>query len=200
MPQLHEIVCARGRAGRESRIVRHQTEVSSRRVATDGRSASDNGKTRQLGGVRQLIRRQLPRRTNAGYRRSEPEPAIRHLFTDRRRRTTDSEVHPRPFASLSHDIFGVVRPAAALNIRADGRPARSHAGAASLCSGGCRLNDCPDEFAAGVIDPRSAGGARFLRTSAASTVDGIEKYLASGTIRGIGPIYAEKLVRVFPFA
>jgi hypothetical protein len=28
-------------------------------------------------------------------------------------------------------------------------------------------------------------------------VDGIEKYLASGMIRGIGPVYAEKLVRVF---
>src|SRR5262249_37477490 len=28
--------------------------------------------------------------------------------------------------------------------------------------------------------------ARFLRTSAPSTVDGIEKYLASGMIRGIG--------------
>src|SRR6266436_2859262 len=39
--------------------------------------------------------------------------------------------------------------------------------------------------------------ARFLRTSAPSTVDGIEKYLASGMIRGIGPIYAKKLVRVF---
>jgi exodeoxyribonuclease V alpha subunit len=39
--------------------------------------------------------------------------------------------------------------------------------------------------------------ARFLRTSAPSTVDGIEKYLASGMIRGIGPVYAKKLVRVF---
>jgi len=28
--------------------------------------------------------------------------------------------------------------------------------------------------------------ARFLRTSAPNTVDGIEKYLASGMIRGIG--------------
>jgi exodeoxyribonuclease V alpha subunit len=39
--------------------------------------------------------------------------------------------------------------------------------------------------------------ARFLRTSAPSTVDGIEKYLASGMIPGIGPVYAKKLVRVF---
>jgi exodeoxyribonuclease V alpha subunit len=39
--------------------------------------------------------------------------------------------------------------------------------------------------------------ARFLRTSAPDTVDGIEKYLGSGMIRGIGPVYAKKLVRIF---
>jgi exodeoxyribonuclease V alpha subunit len=39
--------------------------------------------------------------------------------------------------------------------------------------------------------------ARFLRTSAPSTVNGIEKYLGSGMIRGIGPVYAKKLVRIF---
>ena len=39
--------------------------------------------------------------------------------------------------------------------------------------------------------------ASFLRTSAPSSVDGIEKYLGSGMIRGIGPVYARKLVRAF---
>ena len=39
--------------------------------------------------------------------------------------------------------------------------------------------------------------ARFLRTSAPTSVDGIEKYLGSGMIRGIGPVYAQKLVRAF---
>jgi exodeoxyribonuclease V alpha subunit len=39
--------------------------------------------------------------------------------------------------------------------------------------------------------------ARFLRTSAPNTLIGIEKYLASGMIRGIGPVYAKKLVRIF---
>ena len=34
----------------------------------------------------------------------------------------------------------------------------------------------------------------FLKTSAPSTVDGIEKYLGSGMIRGIGPVYAKRLV------
>ncbi len=39
--------------------------------------------------------------------------------------------------------------------------------------------------------------ASFLRTSAPTTAEGIEKYLGSGMIRGIGPIYASKLVAVF---
>jgi len=39
--------------------------------------------------------------------------------------------------------------------------------------------------------------ARFLRTSAPTSVEGIEKYLASGMIRGIGPVYAKKMVRAF---
>jgi exodeoxyribonuclease V alpha subunit len=39
--------------------------------------------------------------------------------------------------------------------------------------------------------------ARFLKTSAPTSVDGIERYLASGMIRGIGPVYAKKLVRTF---
>src|SRR4030095_2620511 len=39
--------------------------------------------------------------------------------------------------------------------------------------------------------------ARFLRTSEPTSVEGIEKYLGSGMIRGIGPVYARKLVRVF---
>ncbi|MBK1660123.1 SF1B family DNA helicase RecD2 [Paracraurococcus ruber] len=39
--------------------------------------------------------------------------------------------------------------------------------------------------------------ARFLRTSAPTTAEGIRKYLASGMIRGIGPAYATKLVGAF---
>src|SRR6202166_1750922 len=39
--------------------------------------------------------------------------------------------------------------------------------------------------------------ARFLRTSAPTSIDGIEKYLGSGMIRGIGPVYARKLVGAF---
>ena len=39
--------------------------------------------------------------------------------------------------------------------------------------------------------------ARFLRTAAPTSLEGIETYLASGTIRGIGPVYAKKLVQAF---
>src|SRR5690349_8607899 len=39
--------------------------------------------------------------------------------------------------------------------------------------------------------------ASFLKATAPTTVDGIEKYLGSGMIRGIGPVYAKKLVRAF---
>ena len=39
--------------------------------------------------------------------------------------------------------------------------------------------------------------AAFLKVSAPTTLEGIEKYLGSGMIRGIGPVYARKLVRAF---
>src|SRR5260370_858588 len=39
--------------------------------------------------------------------------------------------------------------------------------------------------------------SRFMRTSAPTTTEGIEKYLGSGMIRGIGPAYARKLVKAF---
>ncbi len=39
--------------------------------------------------------------------------------------------------------------------------------------------------------------ARFLKTSAPSSIEGIEKYLGSGMIRGIGPVYAKRMVRQF---
>lgn len=39
--------------------------------------------------------------------------------------------------------------------------------------------------------------ARFLKTSEPSSVEGIQKYLGSGMIRGIGPVYAKRLVSAF---
>lgn len=39
--------------------------------------------------------------------------------------------------------------------------------------------------------------ARFLKTSEPSSVQGIEKYLGSGMIRCIGPVYAKRMVKQF---
>ena len=39
--------------------------------------------------------------------------------------------------------------------------------------------------------------ARFLRTSPPTSADGIERYLSSGMVRGVGPVYAKKLVQTF---
>ena len=39
--------------------------------------------------------------------------------------------------------------------------------------------------------------ASFLKASPPTTLEGIERYLASGMIRGIGPVYAKRLVGVF---
>jgi exodeoxyribonuclease V alpha subunit len=39
--------------------------------------------------------------------------------------------------------------------------------------------------------------ARFLKTSEPTSVEGIERYLGSGLIRGIGPVYAKRLVQLF---
>jgi exodeoxyribonuclease V alpha subunit len=39
--------------------------------------------------------------------------------------------------------------------------------------------------------------AKFLKTSEPTSLAGIEKYLGSGMIRGIGPIYAKKMINAF---
>ncbi|TWB01005.1 SF1B family DNA helicase RecD2 [Gluconacetobacter diazotrophicus] len=39
--------------------------------------------------------------------------------------------------------------------------------------------------------------AEFLKASPPTTVEGIERYLGSGMIRGIGPVYAKRLVKAF---
>ena len=39
--------------------------------------------------------------------------------------------------------------------------------------------------------------ANFLKATQPTTSEGIEKYLGSGMIRGIGPTYARKLVQAF---
>ena len=63
-----------------------------------------------------------------------------------------------------------------------------------ICAGGAR------QLASLPLNDRTHGQqfkARFLKTSAPTSLDGMEKYLGSGMIRGIGPVYAKKLVRAF---
>ena len=38
---------------------------------------------------------------------------------------------------------------------------------------------------------------RFLKISPSTSIDGIEKYLGSSMVPGIGPVYAKKLVQAF---
>ena len=45
--------------------------------------------------------------------------------------------------------------------------------------------------------PRPAVQGAVPAHIAADSADGIEKYLSSGMIRGVGPVYAKKLVRAF---
>ena len=50
------------------------------------------------------------------------------------------------------------------------------------------------------VNDRSHGQqfkTQFMRTSAPTSIDGIEKYLGSGMVRGIGPVYAKKMVKAF---
>ena len=49
-----------------------------------------------------------------------------------------------------------------------------------------------------MIAPTGSSSRRgFSRPQTPSSIDGIEKYLGSGMIRGIGPVYAKKMVKTF---
>jgi exodeoxyribonuclease V alpha subunit len=56
------------------------------------------------------------------------------------------------------------------------------------------------QISGGWVNDRTHGlqfRASFLKASPPATLEGIERYLASGMIRGIGPVYARRLVRTF---
>ena len=54
--------------------------------------------------------------------------------------------------------------------------------------------DSSDEV---TVETTSVFRADFLKATAPTTAEGIERYLGSGMIKGIGPTYARKLVQVF---
>ena len=39
--------------------------------------------------------------------------------------------------------------------------------------------------------------AQFLKATEPTSIEGMEKYLASGMIRGVGPVYAKRLIQAF---
>src|SRR6516162_2804594 len=56
------------------------------------------------------------------------------------------------------------------------------------------------QVSGGWVNDRTHGvqfRASFLKATAPTTVEGIERYLGSRMIRGIGPVYAKKLVHAF---
>src|SRR5690242_8560505 len=79
--------------------------------------------------------------------------------------------------------------------------ARGHRDLATVV--GHSASICPGEWitATGAwVNDRTQGQqfkARFLRASAPSSAEGIERYLGSGMIRGIGRVYARKMVKAF---
>src|SRR5215468_5620835 len=112
---------------------------------------------------------------------------------------------PRPVASTQEVLAGVVERVSYHNaengfcvLRAKVREHRdivTVVGHAAIIAAGEWITAAGDW-----VNDRTHGQqfkARFLRTSAPTSADGIERYLSSGMIRGVGPVYAKKLVRVF---
>src|SRR3954467_12688001 len=117
----------------------------------------------------------------------------------------NNRLKPQPESSTQEVLAGLVERVTyhnaengfcVLRVKARGpRDLATAAGhAATICAGG---GGTPSgEW----INDRTHGQqfkARFLRSSAPTSTEGIEKYLASGMIRGIGPVYARKLVKAF---
>jgi exodeoxyribonuclease V alpha subunit len=79
--------------------------------------------------------------------------------------------------------------------------ARGHRDVVTVVGHAAAISPCEWIMASGQwVNDRTHGQqfkARFLRTSAPTSADGIERYLSSGMIRGVGPVYAKKLVRAF---
>src|SRR3984957_16200279 len=143
-----------------------------------------------------------PMRLRSGHR-----PPARHRGVAREERTGDPEtlMKPTPESSTQEVLAGLVERVTFHNaengfcvLRAKARGHRDLVtvlGHAAVISAGEWIT-ASGEW----INDRTHGQqfkARFLKTSAPSSIDGIEKYLGSGMIRGIGPVYAKKMVKAF---
>ena len=153
---------------------------------------------------RAWIYRQLRSAKGRGCESLSPQPALRRSLTGR----TDEialRMSPQPEPSTQEVLAGLVERVTyhnaengfcVLRARARGhRDVVTVVGHAASISAGEWITASGDW-----VNDRTHGQqfkARFLRTSPPTSADGIEKYLSSGMIRGVGPVYAKKLVRAF---
>ena len=114
-------------------------------------------------------------------------------------------LHPRPDSSNQEVLAGLIERVTFLNAE-NGFcvlriKARSHRDLVTVVGHAATISAGEWVTAGGEwVNDRTYGQqfkTRFLRTSAPTTTEGIEKYLGSGMIRGIGPVYARKLVKAF---
>jgi exodeoxyribonuclease V alpha subunit len=116
-----------------------------------------------------------------------------------------SEIKPQPTASTGEILAGLVERVTYHNVE-NGfcvlrAKARGHRDIVTVVGHAATIAAGEWITASGEwVNDRTHGQqfrARFLRTSAPTSAEGIEKYLSSGMIRGVGPVYAKKLVRAF---
>src|SRR6266852_6401108 len=135
----------------------------------------------------------------------EFRPANQHLA--RRHETDDAkmDMKPQPESSTPEVLAGLVERVTYHNVE-NGfcilrAKARGHRDVVTVVGHAATISAGEWITASGEwVNDRTHGQqfkARFLRTSPPTSADGIEKYLSSGMIRGIGRVYAKKLVRAF---
>jgi exodeoxyribonuclease V alpha subunit len=116
-----------------------------------------------------------------------------------------SEIKPQPTASTGEILAGLVERVTYHNVE-NGfcvlrAKARGHRDIVTVVGHAATIAAGEWITASGEwVNDRTHGQqfrARFLRTSAPTSAEGIEKYLSSGMIRGVGPVYAKKLVGAF---
>ena len=130
---------------------------------------------------------------------TKPAEATRHVVS------RHSQAKPQPEAPVQEVLAGLVERVTfhnadngfcVLRVKARGhRDLVTVVGHAAVISAGEWLT-ASGEW----VNDRTHGQqfkARFMRTSAPTSTEGIEKYLGSGMIHGIGPVYAKKLIAAF---
>src|SRR5262249_35348502 len=138
------------------------------------------------------LRRRLPKDLHAA--------AVCEQISDTRPRRNSLRMSPQPESSTPEALAGLVERVTYHNaengfcvLRAR---ARGHRDVVTVVGHVATISAGEWITASGQwVNDRTHGQqfkARFLRTSPPTSADGIEKYLSSGMIRGVGPVYAKK--------